>query len=224
MRPIAEFIGRAVQQVWLFWLAPLISTAIAGFVYTGVLEGDREERPSPDGRRIDFPSRHILVSNLQQRLRYDDRRGRMRRLLLPLAAALPICAPLTSNAEEDVDRTAIDEANARLIALQKQGDAEGMGDMYTDDAILLPSGAERADGRKAIQAFWAKSLGAGVEDVQLKTETLEPLGKDLVYEIGSYKTTPKGAEPVTGYYLVLWKRVEGEWKLHVDIFNEKARK
>lgn len=142
--------------------------------------------------------------------------------LLPLLAAISLSLPLTLNAEDDVNRTAINEANARLIALQKQGDAAGMGDMYTDDAILLPSGAERADGRDAIQAFWAKSLGSGAEDVELETETLEALGKDLVYEIGSYRTTPKDAEPVTGYYLVLWKRVEGEWKLHVDIFNENG--
>ena len=146
----------------------------------------------------------------------------MSRFFLPLAAGLSLCLAGTADAEDDVNRTAIDEANARLIALQKQGDAEGMADMYTEDAILLPSGAERADGREAIAAFWAKSLGAGVEDVELKTESLEPLGKDLVYEIGSYKTTPKDAEPVTGYYLVLWKRVESEWKLHVDIFNENG--
>jgi uncharacterized protein (TIGR02246 family) len=144
------------------------------------------------------------------------------KFLLPVFAAISLSLPLSPNAEDDVIRTAIDEANARLIALQKQGDAAGMGDMYTDDAILLPSGAERADGRDAIQAFWAKSLGAGVEDVELETESLKALGKDLVYEIGSYRTTPKDAEPVTGYYLVLWKRVEGEWKLHVDIFNENG--
>jgi hypothetical protein len=68
----------------------------------------------------------------------------------------------------------------------------------------------------------ARSLGSGVEDVELKADTLESLGSDLVYEIGSYKTRPKDAHPVTGYYLVLWKRVEGEWKLHVDIFNENG--
>ena len=144
------------------------------------------------------------------------------KFLLLLAAIFSFSFTWTTNAEDNVDRTAIDEANAKLIALQKQGDAEGMGDMYTDDAILLPSGAERADGREAIAAFWAKTLGSGVEDVQLKTETLESLGTDLVYEIGSYRTTPKDAEPVTGYYLVLWKRVEGRWKLHVDIFNENG--
>jgi uncharacterized protein (TIGR02246 family) len=127
--------------------------------------------------------------------------------------------PLSSSAEDSLDRTAIDKANARLIELQKKGDAAGMGRMYTDDAILLPAGAPRIEGRAGIEAFWATTLRGGVEDVRLTTENLLPLGNDLLYELGSYTTTPRDAAPVSGYYAVLWKRVDGTWKLHVDIFN-----
>jgi uncharacterized protein (TIGR02246 family) len=139
---------------------------------------------------------------------------------LAIALMIPFSFQLTANAKDDVDRKAIDNANAKLIALQKDGDAEGMGEMYTDDAILLPSGGSRTEGRAAIEAFWAKILSSGVEDVQLRTENLESLGGDLVYEIGSYTTTPADGAPIAGHYVVLWKRVDGEWKLHVDIFNE----
>jgi len=42
----AFFVGDwALQQLWLFWLAPMIGAAIAGFVYKAVLEGDREKPP-----------------------------------------------------------------------------------------------------------------------------------------------------------------------------------
>jgi aquaporin Z len=37
--------GWALQQLWLFWLAPLLGAAIAGFVYKALLEGDRAEPP-----------------------------------------------------------------------------------------------------------------------------------------------------------------------------------
>ena len=141
---------------------------------------------------------------------------------LAIALMISFSHQLTANAEEHVDRTAIDKTNAKLIALQKEGDAEGMGEMYTDDAILLPAGGSRTEGREAIEAFWAKALSSGIEDVQLKTENLEPLGGDLVYEIGSYTTTPADGAPISGHYVVLWKRVDGEWKLHVDIFNERS--
>ena len=40
--------GWALQQLWLFWVAPVIGAAIAGFAYKAVLEGDRVEPPVTD--------------------------------------------------------------------------------------------------------------------------------------------------------------------------------
>jgi aquaporin Z len=37
--------GWALQQLWLFWIAPLIGAAIAGFTYKGLLEGEWEKPP-----------------------------------------------------------------------------------------------------------------------------------------------------------------------------------
>ena len=37
--------GWALQQLWLFWIAPVVGAAIAGFFYKAVLEGDRVEPP-----------------------------------------------------------------------------------------------------------------------------------------------------------------------------------
>ncbi len=37
--------GWALQQLWLFWVAPVIGAAVAGWVYKGVLEGPAEAPP-----------------------------------------------------------------------------------------------------------------------------------------------------------------------------------
>ncbi len=37
--------GWALQQLWLFWIAPLIAAAIAGFTYRAILEGEQAEPP-----------------------------------------------------------------------------------------------------------------------------------------------------------------------------------
>ncbi len=37
--------GWALQQLWLFWIAPIIGAAIAGFTYKTFLEGERVEPP-----------------------------------------------------------------------------------------------------------------------------------------------------------------------------------
>jgi aquaporin Z len=42
----ALFVGDwALAQLWLFWVAPLVGAAIAGFVYRAVLEGEKAEPP-----------------------------------------------------------------------------------------------------------------------------------------------------------------------------------
>ena len=37
--------GWAIQQLWLFWIAPVIGAALAGFTYKALLEGPVEEPP-----------------------------------------------------------------------------------------------------------------------------------------------------------------------------------
>ena len=46
--------GWAVQQLWLFWLAPIAGAAVAGLVYRAVLEGVIVE-PAVVGRRFEEP-------------------------------------------------------------------------------------------------------------------------------------------------------------------------
>jgi aquaporin Z len=46
----AVFVGGwAIDQLWLFWVAPIVGALIAGFVYRVVFEGDRQE-PAVTGR------------------------------------------------------------------------------------------------------------------------------------------------------------------------------
>ena len=44
--------GWAVQQLWLFWIAPLVGAAVAGFTYKALLEGPAEA-PPVTGRRVE---------------------------------------------------------------------------------------------------------------------------------------------------------------------------
>jgi aquaporin Z len=46
--------GWALQQLWLFWIAPLVGAAVAGFTYKALLEGE-EVKPPIIGR----PEQHI---------------------------------------------------------------------------------------------------------------------------------------------------------------------
>jgi aquaporin Z len=50
--------GWAAQQLWLFWLAPVLGAAAAGFIYKPVLEGSVEEPPVTGRTEVAASVRH----------------------------------------------------------------------------------------------------------------------------------------------------------------------
>jgi len=120
-------------------------------------------------------------------------------------------------ADDDV-QAAIRTNNAGLAADLLRGDAKAVADRYTSDAAVFPPGGSVARGTAAIEAFWTSALTAGIEDVELTTSTVEAAG-DLAFEEGTVSMTDGKGQTSRQNYVVVWKRVGGEWKLHRDIWN-----
>jgi H+/Cl- antiporter ClcA len=49
-RPACPYSAGNVQQLWMFWLVPLIGALVAGLVYRVVFEKEEESRPPVTGR------------------------------------------------------------------------------------------------------------------------------------------------------------------------------
>ena len=66
--------------------------------------------------------------------------------------------------------------------------------------------------------------GMGLKAVDLQTVELEVSG-DTAFEVGEATLTlePEGGEAMTQSlkYIVVWKKKDGTWKLHWDIWNDK---
>jgi ketosteroid isomerase-like protein len=55
--------------------------------------------------------------------------------------------------------------------------------------------------------------------VTLTAKEVETHGTTAI-EVGAYKITGPGQQVLdTGKYIVVWKKEDGQWKLHRDIFN-----
>jgi uncharacterized protein (TIGR02246 family) len=118
------------------------------------------------------------------------------------------------------DKAIIDGLNARFAAAFNSGDYSAAAALYTEDAALLPPGAEIIRGRAGIQSFWAKA-GETLGDVSLTTLVVTPLGNSVAREIGTFSAKTKGPQPqdVGGKYVVIWQKVGDDWKISTDIWN-----
>jgi ketosteroid isomerase-like protein len=90
--------------------------------------------------------------------------------------------------------------------------------VYTLNARILPPGAEMISGRENIKAFWRSAIESmGVTGVKLQTVDFEP---ETGFEIGRATLEfGAGTQPADVKYIVLWKREDGVWKWHVDMWS-----
>ena len=94
--------------------------------------------------------------------------------------------------------------------------------VYTANARVLPPGAAMVEGRESIKAFWAQAIeGLGLKSAKLETVQAEVAGESVV-EIGKAELELGSGQTMTVKYVVHWKREDGHWKWHVDIWNPNS--
>ena len=141
-------------------------------------------------------------------------------LLMPfvvIASALVSgCATMTS--QSDV-RAAVEAGGRDFSGAIARGDAAAVAATYTATAQVFPPNQDVVTGRAAIQQFFQGLIRAGVKGIPLTTREVEAQG-DTAFEVGSYTVMGDGNRQLdAGKYVVVWKREDGKWKLHRDIWN-----
>jgi uncharacterized protein (TIGR02246 family) len=106
------------------------------------------------------------------------------------------------------DKATIDKLNTEFMAAFAKGDMAALGQMYTEDAYLLPPGTETVKGCAAIQTFWTNAA-AVIGDLKLTTVDVKSLGSDAAREIGTFTLKTKGdRREVRGRLGKDWRPVE----------------
>lgn len=139
----------------------------------------------------------------------------MKRIAFAAACLLVIAGPALAQ-----DKAAIQALNDKWDAAFNKGDAAAVAAMYTEDAYVLPEGADMIKGREAIKAFWTDAMKE-IGDGKLTTLDVLPMGPEFVREIGTYHFKTKGDKPqeLNGKYVVVWRKVGNDWLLATDIWN-----
>ena len=113
----------------------------------------------------------------------------------------------------------ISAVNEKFSGYFESGDLEALMTLYTEDACLIPPNMDFLHGRDAIKGFYQGARDMGVTAVKLQTNEIDVQG-DTAIEMGTYELLADGgARADYGKFLVAWKKVGGEWRLHRDMIN-----
>lgn len=145
-----------------------------------------------------------------------------RRALALIASPLLAVLSFTACADDAADRAALDAATQAWVAAFNARDADAMAALTTEDMILLPPNAEPVRGRDAVREVWKQAVSTAKATASISTEETVIAG-DIAYKLGSFTyTLPTGTVVGRGKFLEIWKRVDGKWKIHRDMFSGNA--
>lgn len=142
--------------------------------------------------------------------------------LLPLSLASIFSLLLTTNiasAEKTSDAAAIEIINQDFETAMNTGNASGLAAIYTSEGQLLPPNSSIISGKDNIHTFWQGAIDQGIASAELDTIELEVLG-DTANEIGHFILKAANGDVIdTGKYIVIWKKQNGNWKYHRDMWS-----
>lgn len=137
-------------------------------------------------------------------------------------AAKPETNKATAN--RAAEEKALREADLGWSAAAEKKDLEAVVGFVTDDATMLPPNAPAAKGKDAVRKEWTGLLGLKDVAVKWQPDTVQVADSgELGYTSGTYTlsfTDPKaGKVEDKGKYLEVWKKVDGKWKCHFDMYS-----
>ncbi|WP_394972348.1 YybH family protein [uncultured Croceitalea sp.] len=92
---------------------------------------------------------------------------------------------------------------------------------YTEDAKIFPNNMQILEGKDIIK-YW--TLPEGISTPYHKiTQSEITITNDTAYDYGYYEgktKNTKGEERTWGgKYVIVWKKINGDWKMYLDIWN-----
>ncbi len=93
---------------------------------------------------------------------------------------------------------------------------------YSEDGKIFPAGTDIIVGHKAIKKRWTLPKGMKIVSHKVTPKEIKIIG-DYAYDYGYYEgtsTNKKGiSSPWKGKYVIVWKKMNNDWKIYLDIWN-----
>ena len=143
--------------------------------------------------------------------------------LFSMMVALAVCSIESSAADPATDVAAMHAVDQAWAKAYNAGDVDGVAGLYDENAMLLPPGTPRANGRPAIRAFFAKDIAASAKDGVTFSLGAKPDGGvsgDMGWVSGTYVVKDKSGRVLdAGKYLSVSMKKGGKWVYVRDTWN-----
>ena len=138
--------------------------------------------------------------------------------------AVVVLVAVSTWAQRSADEKAIRELDTAWTKAAQDKNVDKAVSYYADDAMMMPPGAPIATTAEQRRAAWQNLLSDPNMTINFGPTKLEVAkGGDMAYDVGwtEVKTT-KAGETTTerGKYIVVWKKINGQWKVVADTFNQ----
>jgi uncharacterized protein (TIGR02246 family) len=135
-----------------------------------------------------------------------------------IAASLALVGVVHGQGKTD---PALNKLASEFEAAFNAKDAAKVASFYAEDAVAMPPNRPMVKGRSAIEAQLKAEMQK--QPVTLKLSPFESaVVGDRAYEAGTSAVTLPDGRTVNEKYLVVYRRVGGEWKIAYDIWNSDA--
>ncbi len=149
-----------------------------------------------------------------------------RKTLFLLSIILFLCFPAYSQTytgnQKDIDQILQKIENFSEYYMEK--DFDKLANAYTADGKILPPGTDIITGREAIKQRWLLPEGVDIPLHKITPTEIKIIGEHA-YDLGYYegKTKRPNGEvfDFQGKYVIVWKKVDGEWKIYLDMWNDR---
>lgn len=125
-----------------------------------------------------------------------------------------------SGNQDDIDKILLNIDKFSSYVMESNYDK--IAESYTNDGKIFPNKREIIEGRTLIKAYWELPEGVSIMHHKITPSEIKVLGNEA-YDYGHYegKTKRKDGQEVAwkGKYVIVWKKVENDWKIYLDIWN-----
>tara|TARA_B100000886_G_C20288116_1_gene434190 strand:+ start:250 stop:645 length:396 start_codon:yes stop_codon:yes gene_type:complete len=120
-------------------------------------------------------------------------------------------------------RVNIDKQNKKYMKFYNNGDASGIAELHSEDALVMPPNIDMVKGKISIKKVISDGISSGATDLAFTTINMYG-NEEFVTEVGRYSLNVKNEGEILmsdlGKYIVLWEQVsKNNWLMKADIWN-----